>query len=176
MRDLREHVLARKRMQIQSIITACVDTAIQSGLLQMHESEGYWNGKTGHHFRGFSTMRSCRQQTKRPTEFQKCRRLTVPTRVESLFPPQAQRVPLRQPEHLRSHQKIDTHGSNDRACHRGCNSRFDEGNQVVDDRPVHNNGTCLSFRGSCRLCQNSCHCCSRDLTCQQISHVVCTSL
>ena len=40
--------------------------------------------------------------------------------------PQAQRVPPRQPEHLPSHQKIDTHGSNDHACHRGCNFRFDE--------------------------------------------------
>ena len=64
------------------------------------------------------------------------------TRVEFLYPNQAQRVPPQQPEHLRSHQKIDTHGSNDRACHRGCNSLFDEGNQVVGDRPVHNNSTC----------------------------------
>ena len=48
----------------------------------------------------------------------------MPTRVEFLFPPQSQRVPLRQPEHLRSHQKIDTHGSTGHACHRGCNSRL----------------------------------------------------
>ena len=108
-------------------------------------------------------------RTKRPKGVQKYH-------VEFLSPPQAQRVPLRQPEHLRSHQKIDTLGSSDHACHRSCNSRFDEGNQVVDDRLVHNNSTCLRFHGSCRLCQNSCHCCSRDLTCQQISHVVCTSL
>ena len=111
------------------------------------------------------------EQTKRPTGVRKYHRLTVPTRVEFLFPP-----PPQQPEHLRSHQKIDTHGSNDHACHRGCNSRFDEGSQVVDDRPVHYNCTCLCLHGSCRLCQISCHCCSRDLTCQQISHVVCTSL
>ena len=77
-------------------------------------------------------------------------------------PPQAQRVPHQQPEHLRSHQKIDTHGSNDHACHTGCISRFDEGSQVVDDRPVHNNSTCLRFHGSCPFCQSSCHCCSRD--------------
>ena len=60
----------------------------------------------------------------------------MPTRVEFLSSPQAQRVPPRQPEQLRSHQKIDTHGSNDHACHRDCNYRFDEDNQVVDDRPV----------------------------------------
>ena len=111
------------------------------------------------------SSRSCRKQTKRPTAVQKYHRLTVPTRVEFLFLPQAQRVPLRQPEHMRSHQKIDTHGSNDHACHRGCNSSF-------DDRLVHNNSTCLRFHNLCRLCQNSCHCCSRGLTCQQISHVV----
>ena len=58
-------------------------------------------------------------------------------------PPQAQRVPPQQPEHLRCHQKIDTLDSHVHACHRGCNSRSDEGNQVVDDRPVHNNSTCL---------------------------------
>ena len=115
--------------------------------------------------------------TKRPTGVPKCRRLTVLTRVEFLFPPQALRVAPQQPEHLRSHQKIDTLGSNDHACHRGCNSRFDEGNHVVDDRPVHNNGTCLCFpRFVPPLPEHSCHCCSRDLTCQQISHVVCTSL
>ena len=83
-----------------------------------------------------------------PTEVQKCRRLTVPTRVEFLSLPQAQRVPPTQPEPLPSHQSIDTHGSNDHACHRGCNSLFDEGSQVVDDRPVHNNSTCLCFHGS----------------------------
>ena len=75
----------------------------------------------------------------------------MPTRIEFLSPPQAQQLPLRQPEHLRSHQKINTRGSNDHACHRGCNSRFDEGNQVVDDRPVRNNSTCLCSHGSCRL-------------------------
>ena len=119
--------------------------------------------------------RSCRKQTKRPTGFQKCRKLIVPTRVGFLSPPPAQRVPPRQLEHLRSHQKIDTLDSNVHVGHRDCNLRFDEGNQVVDDRPVHNNSTCLCFHGSHRLCQNSCRCCSRDLTCQKISHVVCTS-
>ena len=59
--------------------------------------------------------------------------------------PQAQRVPPRQPEHLRSHQKIDTLGSNVHVCHRDCIFLIDEGNQVVDDRPVHNNSTCLCF-------------------------------
>ena len=73
---------------------------------------------------------------KRPKGVQKNHRLTVPTRVEFLSPPLAQRVPPQQPEQLLSHQKIDTHGSNDHACHRGCNSRFDESNQVVDDRPA----------------------------------------
>ena len=41
------------------------------------------------------------------------------------------------------------------ACHKSCNFRFDEGNQVVDDRPVHNNSICLCFHTSCCLCQKS---------------------
>ena len=56
-----------------------------------------------------------------------------------------------------------------------CNIRFRRGQSGRRwTRPVHNNSTCLCFHGSCRLCQNSCHCCSRDLTCHQISQVVCT--
>ena len=31
---------ARKRMKVQDIVTACVDTGIQEGLHQMHEGEG----------------------------------------------------------------------------------------------------------------------------------------
>ena len=38
-----EHPLARKRMKIQSIITACVDTGIQHGL---HENEVSWVAHT----------------------------------------------------------------------------------------------------------------------------------
>ena len=70
-------------------------------------------------------------------------KLTVPTRVGFPSPPDAQRVPPRQPEHLHSHQKIDTLDSNVHVCHRDCNFRFDEGNHVVDDRPFQNYGTCL---------------------------------
>ena len=35
-----EHTLARKRMKIQRIVAACVDTGIQNGLLQMPENPG----------------------------------------------------------------------------------------------------------------------------------------
>ena len=59
--------------------------------------------------------------------FQRYRKLTVPTRVGFLSLPQAQRVPPLKPEHLRSHQKIDTLDSNVHVCHRDCNFRFDEG-------------------------------------------------
>ena len=34
-----EHLLARKRVKILGLITACLDTSIQAGLLQMHEGE-----------------------------------------------------------------------------------------------------------------------------------------
>ena len=37
-----EHPHSRKRTKIQGIITACVDSGIREGLLQMHESEGSW--------------------------------------------------------------------------------------------------------------------------------------
>ena len=37
-----EHPLARKRLKIQTPITACVDTSVHSDLLQMHEQEGSW--------------------------------------------------------------------------------------------------------------------------------------
>ena len=35
-----EHSLAPKRLKIQALITACVDTSVYLGLLQMHEQEG----------------------------------------------------------------------------------------------------------------------------------------
>ena len=35
-----EHLLARKRVKILGLITACFDTSIQAGLLQMREGEG----------------------------------------------------------------------------------------------------------------------------------------
>ena len=38
-----EHPLARRRVKIQGIITACVDT----GIHQMHESEGFWEPTRG---------------------------------------------------------------------------------------------------------------------------------
>ena len=38
--------LARKRMKIQSLITACVDTGIQNSLLQMHENKDSWGADT----------------------------------------------------------------------------------------------------------------------------------
>ena len=34
-----EHPLARKRLKIQALITACVDTSVSPGLLQMHEED-----------------------------------------------------------------------------------------------------------------------------------------
>ena len=37
-----EHLLTRKRLKIQGIMTACVDTSIQEELLEMYESEGSW--------------------------------------------------------------------------------------------------------------------------------------
>ena len=49
---------------------------------------------------------------------------TVPTRVEFLSLTQAQRFPPRQPEHLRSYQKIDTLVSNVHVCHRDLQLSF----------------------------------------------------
>ena len=37
-----ERPLARKRLSIQALITACVDTGVHQGLLQMHWNEGFW--------------------------------------------------------------------------------------------------------------------------------------
>ena len=37
-----EHPHSRKRTKIQGVITACIDSGIREGLLQMHESEGSW--------------------------------------------------------------------------------------------------------------------------------------
>ena len=44
-----EHSLARKRLKIQALITACVDTSVQSGLLQIHEQEGSWGARARLH-------------------------------------------------------------------------------------------------------------------------------
>ena len=41
--DNDEHPLARTRVKIQGVITACVDSGVREGLLQkMHEGEGSW--------------------------------------------------------------------------------------------------------------------------------------
>ena len=89
-----------------------------------------------------SDVRSELSQTDQASNgVQKYHRPTVLTRFEFLSP-------------QGSHLKINTPGSNDHACHRGCNSRFDEDNQVVHDPRVHNS-TCLCFHSSCRFC-----CCS----------------
>ena len=37
-----EHPNTRKRTKIQGVITACIDSGVREGLLQMHESEGSW--------------------------------------------------------------------------------------------------------------------------------------
>ena len=37
-----EHPHSRKRTKIQGVVTACIDSGIREGLLQMHESEGSW--------------------------------------------------------------------------------------------------------------------------------------
>ena len=37
-----EHPHTRKRTKIQGVITACIDSGVREGLLQMHESEGSW--------------------------------------------------------------------------------------------------------------------------------------
>ena len=39
-----KHPLAGKRLKIHTLVTACVDTSVHSGLLQMHEQEGSWGG------------------------------------------------------------------------------------------------------------------------------------
>ena len=41
-----EHPLARKRMEVQGIVTAYVDTGIQEGLLQKQEGESSWEAHT----------------------------------------------------------------------------------------------------------------------------------
>ena len=37
--------MARQRLKIQALITACVDTGVHQGLLQMHENEGSWGAR-----------------------------------------------------------------------------------------------------------------------------------
>ena len=37
-----EHPHSRRRIKIQGVITACIDSGVREGLLQMHESEGSW--------------------------------------------------------------------------------------------------------------------------------------
>ena len=37
-----EHPHTRKRTKMQGVITACIDSGVREGLLQMHESEGSW--------------------------------------------------------------------------------------------------------------------------------------
>ena len=41
-----KHPLARKRLKVQGVITACVYTGVQEDLLQMHEGEGSWAAHT----------------------------------------------------------------------------------------------------------------------------------
>ena len=40
-----EHPLARKRLKIQALVTACADTSVHSGMLHMHEQEGPWEAR-----------------------------------------------------------------------------------------------------------------------------------
>ena len=40
-----EHPHTRKRTKVQGIITACIDSGVREGLLQMHESEGSWTAR-----------------------------------------------------------------------------------------------------------------------------------
>ena len=37
-----EHPHSRRRIKIQGVITACIDSGVREGLLQMHENEGSW--------------------------------------------------------------------------------------------------------------------------------------
>ena len=41
-----EHPHTRKRTKVQGIITACIDSGVREGLLQMHEGEGSWAART----------------------------------------------------------------------------------------------------------------------------------
>ena len=41
-----DHPVTRKRVEVQGTTTTCIDTGIQQGLLQMHESEGSWGAHT----------------------------------------------------------------------------------------------------------------------------------
>ena len=40
-----KHPLPRKRLKIQALIAACVDTGVHQGLLQMRENEGSWGAQ-----------------------------------------------------------------------------------------------------------------------------------
>ena len=40
-----EHPHSRRRIKIQGVITACIDSGVREGLLQMHESEGSWTAR-----------------------------------------------------------------------------------------------------------------------------------